>query len=158
MTLGWPLIPWLLVAASSFRAAGEPVLLALAGSLTPARQRPAAFSLLYLGNKAGFLAPLAAGMLFRSALTWVFLGYAPAAFLSGALVGVLVPRTSQTAPPAGSLPSAKTAAAPEGVVAVLVRQPALPLVAAALLASLAALAFGRLGREDAAPPSDPGPV
>lgn len=127
------LIPWLLVAGSAARAVGEPVIVALTGNLARVEQRPAAFSLLYLGNKVGFLAPLAAGFLFRRHLVWVFLGYAGAAFLAASLAAALV-RTGRRvdgrmAPrPAEEAPAAER----RGVLSLLLHQPSL-LVFAALL-------------------------
>lgn len=86
-------IPWLLIAASVFRGAAEPMLIALTADLAPDRDRQAAFSLMYMGNRVGFASPVVAGLLFRQHLAWVFGGYALATLLSAAIVAVFVPRT-----------------------------------------------------------------
>lgn len=87
-----PVIAALLVVASLFRGASEPTQQAVAADLTPEAQRPAAFSLLYLSNKVGFVAPLLAGTLFHTHQAWLFYGSALAATASVALVAIAVLR------------------------------------------------------------------
>lgn len=124
------LIPWLLVFASFFRGAAEPVVSALTADLTRDDHRRGAFSLLYLGSRLGFLGPLAGGLLFRRHMPWIFLGYAVASLVSTALIGLFLPKDCTTPGKDGSQAADKTGANSGGVLAFLAANPILILFAA----------------------------
>lgn len=128
-----PEIAGLLVAASLLRGASEPALQALLADLTPEDRRPAAFSLLYLGNKAGFLAPLLAGLFFRSHLAWLFLGTAATAACSAVLAAPALRRPRPDSPGTPRRTPGDGSAA--GLLTVLRLRPRL-VVASLLLAAL----------------------
>lgn len=125
----FPLIPWLLVIASVFRGAAEPVISALAADLTRDQHRQGAFSLLYLGSRLGFLGPLAGGLLFHRHMFWIFAGYALASLVSTAIIGLIIPKSMAKPPMIDAQPAVHEHVKTGGALGSLAGNPALILFA-----------------------------
>jgi MFS family permease len=86
------LIPWLLLGGQFFSFLAQPSSQTMVTDLTNPANRPAAFSLLYLGYNLGFaVGPLLAGFLFRDHMAWLFDGFTT--FAAAGLTLALVPET-----------------------------------------------------------------
>jgi MFS family permease len=88
------IIPYLLILAGVLNGAAQPANSAMVADLTNAKNRKAAFSLLYLGINIGFsVGPLIAGFLYKKYLPLTFLGNAAAIFIAITLIVLFVDET-----------------------------------------------------------------
>jgi MFS family permease len=85
-------IAFLLLLFIFFNGAARPISTAILTDITTAQQRPAAFSLLYLGINIGVsVGPLIAGFLFNTHRQWLFWGDGLTTLLAVLLIGIFIP-------------------------------------------------------------------